>query len=76
MYNQKLRIGQEKEVPIIPVSYGRGHVVVEPRICSLPRSIVTDVILKDVIIDLHQIADKTRAILHLFSSVMIGPDES
>jgi ABC-type oligopeptide transport system substrate-binding subunit len=52
MYRQAEHILVE-EAPIVPVSYGRSHVLLKPWIRTWPTSIINGVIMKDVIIDAH-----------------------
>jgi ABC-type oligopeptide transport system substrate-binding subunit len=52
MYRQAEQILIE-EVPIIPLAYGRNHVLIKPWVQSLPASGINGNILKDIVIEPH-----------------------
>jgi ABC-type oligopeptide transport system substrate-binding subunit len=41
------------EVPVVPMNYGRDHVLIKPWLPGLPTSIINGIILKDIIIEPH-----------------------
>ena len=52
MYRQAEQILVE-EAPILPLAYGRKHVLIKPWVQSLPASGVNGNILKDIVIEPH-----------------------
>jgi oligopeptide transport system substrate-binding protein len=42
-----------KQAPILPLSYGRSHVLVKPWLPGLPTSVINGIILKDIVIEPH-----------------------
>jgi oligopeptide transport system substrate-binding protein len=52
MYRQAEQILLE-ETPVVPINYGRLHILIKPWLPGLPASMITGNILKDVIIEPH-----------------------
>jgi ABC-type oligopeptide transport system substrate-binding subunit len=52
MYRQAEQILVE-EVPVVPLTYGREHVLVKPWLQALPTSVINGIILKDIVIEPH-----------------------
>jgi ABC-type oligopeptide transport system substrate-binding subunit len=52
MYREAQQILAE-EVPVLPLIYGRGHVLIKPWLRGLPSSMVNGNILKDIVIEPH-----------------------
>jgi oligopeptide transport system substrate-binding protein len=52
MYRQAEQLLLE-EAPVVPINYGRLHVLIKPWLPGLPASMITGNILKDVIIEPH-----------------------
>ena len=52
MYQQAEQMIKE-EAPIIPLYYGRNHLLIKPWLHGLPASMITGNILKDIIIEPH-----------------------
>ena len=52
LYAQAERI-LAHEVPLLPLTYGRWHVLLKPWLRSYPSSVTVDLFWKDVVIEPH-----------------------